>query len=243
VVGVIQHLVSKGFKEIYFRDDTFFVKKKRDNEIFRQIIERNIDITWIANARVAMMDEDTMSLAHQAGCHTMKFGIESGNQAILDRMRKGYKLESARRIFRHARKVGVNTHAHVMLGNPGDTLETIEETIQFVLELNPTTATFGLCTPYPGTPLFEKVAQDYPDIRDGTATNLSNLHVDGTFNELYCDVKIDRLNSLVREAYRRFYLRPSYVAGIAGDQFRSWSDVKRISLAGTRVFDFSVRGA
>lgn len=243
VVGLIKYLIGKGFKEVYFRDDTFFVKKKRDHALCEQIIEEKLDISWIANARVAMMDPDTMDLAKRAGCHTLKFGIESGNQEILDRMRKGYKVQQAVDIFRHANKIGMHTHAHVMLGNPGDTRETIQQTIDFVKDLNPTTATFGICTPYPGTPLFAEVAQKHPDILDGSESNLGKLHVEGLFNDLYCDVSGEELGKLVRDAYRQFYLRPSYMFNLSRKQLRSWQDVQRISLAGTRVLDFSFRGA
>lgn len=243
VINQIKYLIKEGFREVYFRDDTFFVKKKRDHEICHRIIDEKLDITWIANARVAMMDEETMKLAKEAGCHTLKFGIESGNQEILDRMRKGYKVEQAREIFKVANKIGMNTHAHVMLGNPGDTRETIQDTIDFVLELNPTTATFGICTPYPGTPLFAEVAEKHPDILDGTTSNLEKLHVEGIFNELYCDVGSEELGKLVKSAYRQFYMRPSYIFNTAFKQIRSLNDIQRVSLAGTRVLDFSIRGA
>lgn len=243
VLGLIRYLRGKGYREVYFRDDTFFVNKRRDREICDGIRRENMDVTWLANARVSGIDPETMELAGKAGCHTIKFGIESGSQAILDGMRKGYRLEQAHAIFQAARRMGMNTHAHVMLGNPGDTAASIADTIEYVKALAPTTATFGICTPYPGTPLFESVAEKQPEIRDGTTSDLSKLHVEGLFNALYCDVSGEALNRMVRLAYRRFYLRPGYMLTLAARQVRNLDDLKRCLIAGTRVLDFVFRGA
>jgi len=242
VIDEIKYFISKGIKEIYFRDDTFFVNKKRDCRIFEYIIKNNLDITWLANARINLMDEKTIQLAKRAGCHTIKIGVESGNQDILDEMNKGYSIDQAYRVFEWARKAGMKTHAHVMIGNPGDTRESVEETIKFVLKLNATTATFGICTPYPGTPLFETVKSKFPEIGDGSSSDLSKLHVEGLFNEYYTSLKKDELRKLVRHAYRKFYLRPSYWIRSIKWQLTGIDDIKRISIAATNIFDFIFRG-
>ncbi len=242
VVAEIEYFLGKGVREVYFRDDTFFVDKKRDREVCEQILQRGLDVTWLANARVNMIDAETMALARRAGCHTIKFGIESGSQEILDGMKKGYRIEQAHEVFRAAREAGVRTHAHVMLGNPGDTRETIEQTLAFVLDLKPTTATFGICTPYPGTPLFETVRKAFPEIGDGTSSDLSKLHVEGLFNEHYTSLTKGELGRLVKRAYRTFYLRPGYWFSAVRWQLRGLDDVKRLSIAATNVLDFAIRG-
>jgi radical SAM superfamily enzyme YgiQ (UPF0313 family) len=242
VMGQLRAMAAKGIKEIYFRDDTFFVDRKRDQAMCRAILDEKLDLTWIANARVNMIDEETIALARRAGCHTLKFGVESGSQEILDGLRKGYQLEEGLRVFAAARKHGVATHAHVMIGNPGDTPETVEKTIDYVLALNPTTATFGICTPYPGTPLFDKVRELAPEIEDGSNTDLSKLHVEGLFNEYYCKVDKHELPKLVRRAYKRFYIRPKYWVQCCRESLRSSHDIKRVALASTRLFEFIVQG-
>jgi anaerobic magnesium-protoporphyrin IX monomethyl ester cyclase len=241
VVREVEYFLAHGFREVYFRDDTFFVHKKRDREICRQIVERRLDVTWIANARVNMIDKEMMELAREAGCHTLKLGVESGVQEILDNVRKGYRVEQAYQVFRWAKEAGLNTHAHVMLGMPGDSLETVNRTIQVVKELEPATATFGICTPYPGTPLFEDVAKVYPEIRDGSASDLSKLHVSGLFNEHYTAMTREELEESVQRAYREFYLRPSYFWESLR-QLRGVDDVKRLSIAAANVLDFSLFG-
>lgn len=244
MVNEVKYFYEHGIREVYFRDDTFFIYKKRDKEFCQTLIDEGIDIRWIGNARVAQIDKEMMELAKAAGCHVIKFGVESGSQHVLDRIRKGYKVEQAYHVFRWAKEVGIDTHAHVMIGNPGDTVDTIKRTIDFVLELDPTTATFGLCTPYPGTPLYEEVKQHHPEIGDlshGTTTDFSRLHKQGEFNHLYCDAPREFLESAVRSAYRRFYLRPKFVWKTA-NRIRSAADVKRFALAGTRVVDFALFG-
>jgi anaerobic magnesium-protoporphyrin IX monomethyl ester cyclase len=242
VIAEIEYFVKKGIKEIYFRDDTFFVNKTRDHAIFDYLIDHKTDITWIANGRINLIDEETIKRAKQAGCHTIKFGIESGSQTVLDTIKKGYTLDQAVRVFDWARRYGIKTHAHLMLGNPGDTRETVEETIRFALQLDPTTATFGICTPYPGTPLFDAVQKKYPEIGDGSSSDLSVLHVKGLFNETFTDLKKDELTALVPYAYKRFYGRPIYWLKTLRRQITGPDDIKRLSIAATNVFNFILSG-
>lgn len=239
----IQHYVDRGYKEIYFRDDTFFVDKRRDKEVCRWIIDNKIDITWICNTRVATIrtDREMLELARKAGCHTVKLGVESGVQEILDNIKKDYKVEDGLVVFKWMKEVGINAHAHVMLGNPGDSKETVEETIQYVLKLDPKTATFGVCTPYPGTPLFEEVAKKCPELKDGTASDFSKLHISGLYNEHYTSLTKTDLEEAVKRAYRKFYLRPSYMLSRV-PEMTDFYNIRRISIASTNVLAFSLVG-
>ena len=89
VIREIEYFVAQGFREVYFRDDTFFVHKKRDRAICETLIEKKLNVSWLGNARIGMIDFETMKLAKKAGCHTINFGIESGDQTVLDRVQKG----------------------------------------------------------------------------------------------------------------------------------------------------------
>ncbi|MBI4437320.1 MAG: radical SAM protein [Candidatus Omnitrophica bacterium] len=237
----VECFLSNGYREVYYRDEIWTVHKKRNIEFCKGVIERGYKFPWICNAKVGLVDKEQMEWMKKAGCSVMKFGVESGNQHVLDRVKKGFRLEQTVQTFKWAHEAGIDTHAHIMLGMPDDTEETIERTMDFTLEIDPTTATFGICTPYPGTPLFAEVTEKYPEIKDGSQSDLTVLHTEGLFNELYTSVKKEDLAKYIRQAYRRFYLRLYYfkkrLTGI-----RSWTDVQKLAIAGTKVFDFSIRG-
>ena len=241
VTKKIIYFMRQGYKEIYFRDDSFFVNKKRDTKICQEIIDRKLNVSWVANARIGMIDKETIGLAKRAGCHTIKFGVESGDQTILDKSNKGYIIEKAYETFKWAEEVDISTHAHCMLGMPGDNEKSIKKTINFVKELNATTASFGICTPYPGAALYDEVLRLYPEIGDGSSSDLSKLHISGLFNEIYADIKKEELEEYVKKAYRSFYLRPKVFYQLL-KQIRTIDDIKRITLAGARILDFALFG-
>ena len=239
VLDELEILKKQGFKEIWFRDETFTVYKKRNTEICNEMIKRNMNFSWIANARVGSIDKDMMALMQKAGCHLIKFGVESGVQEILNNIKKGIKAEKTRETFKWAHELGLDTHAHMMLGCPGETKETIKRTIKFAKEIDPTTVTFGICTPYPGTELFKDVFEKHPEIGDGSSCDLTKIHTSGYFNRYFTELSEKELEDSLKYAYRSFYLRPSYfIKSIRS--IRSVDDIKRLILAGTNVLQFSV---
>jgi len=241
VIEELTQIKAAGYKEVFFRDETFTFFKERNVRIAEEMIKRKLDLTWICNSRMDTIDKKTMQIMKRAGCHMIKFGVESCVQKILDNLKKGTTVEQIERVFKWAHEVGINTHAHVMIGNPGDTSDTIKETVRMLLKFDPTTATFGVNTPYPGTELFERVKKTHPEIGDGTQADLSSLHVEGLLTETYCQIPKNRLGKLQRYAYRRFYLRPFYVLKWFG-RIRNMDELKRIVIAATQLFSFSIRG-
>ncbi len=241
VVEEMAYYIDRGFREIYFRDETFTIGKKRVISICQGILDRKLDVSWLCNAKVGTVDKETLSWMKKAGCHTIKIGVESGVQEILNRVYKDIKIEDTQKLFKEAREIGINTHAHVMLGLPGETKETIKQTINFVIKLKPTTATFGICTPYPGTTLFKEVTKMFPEIEDGSTSDLSKLHTEGFFNEAFTNLTKEELAVSVKKAYRCFYLRPPYIFSWLF-KIRSSDDIKRILLSGARVIDFAITG-
>lgn len=239
VLEELERIQDEGYKEVWFRDETFTLYKKRNRELCDGIIKEGLDLSWIANARVGTVDKEMMELMKKAGCHMIKFGVESGVQKILDNIKKGIQIEMTRKTFKWTHEVGIDTHAHLMLGCPGDSRETIEETIKFVKEIDPTTATFGICTPYAGTDLFKEVAKEHPDIEDGSSCNLDKVHETAFFNEFFTDLSSKELESYVKKAYRSFYFRPMYAFKWLR-RIRNIDELKRVILAGTNVFEFSV---
>ncbi len=133
----------------------------------------------------------------------------------------------------------MNTHAHVMLGLPGENIHTIKKTIGFIKELDPTTATFGVCTPYPGTPLYKEVLEKAPELKDGSNIDLAKLHISGHYNQFFTDLAPKELENYIRIAYRSFYFRPNYIIKWL-IRIKNINQIKRVVLAGTKIFQFGV---
>jgi radical SAM superfamily enzyme YgiQ (UPF0313 family) len=233
---------KNNFKTIYFRDATFTADRQRVIEICKEIIKQKLAISWVCNSRVGLVNEEMLSLMKKAGCYLIKFGVESGVQRILDNSKKGIKVTDIERTFKLCKEAGIDTHAHIMIGMPGDTQETVKKTIQFVCAIKPTTASFGICTPYPGTPLFEYVKNKCSEIKDGSGINLKVLHVRGDYNKYYCDIYGRKLKKYLLYAYRKFYLRPGYIVKLFKNQIKSKQDFKRIFISGVNIIDFAIRG-
>ncbi len=241
VMAELREIKRLGFKEVFFRDETFTAYKKRNMEVCRAMIEEKLDLTWVANGRVDLVDRDSMAMMKRAGCHLLKFGVETGNDEILRNYCKDTTIAQARQAFSDAAGVGLDTHAHIVLGGPGETPETLAKTLAFVKELNPTTASFGLLTPYAGTELFRRVEEKHPEIRDGSASNMANLHVDGFFSESICGIDGKTLNAWLLRYYRSFYVRPSYLfRRLLG--IRNLNQAMILFIAGLNIFKFAFFG-
>jgi radical SAM superfamily enzyme YgiQ (UPF0313 family) len=115
VVEELLEIKSMGYREVFFRDETFTAFKKRNIEICERMLSEDLKLSWIANGRVDMIDKETMALMKKAGCHMLKFGIETGNPEILKNYKKGTTCEQARKVFREAKEIGMETHAHIVL--------------------------------------------------------------------------------------------------------------------------------
>ena len=152
VIGEIEYIRKNipEVKEIVFEDDTFTINKKRITEICNLIIERKIKIRWLCNARVNL-DYETMCLMKKAGCHLIIPGIESVNQQILNNIHKGTTVEQIEQYVKNARKAGLMIHACYMVGNQGETRETMEATLAAAMRFKTDTAQFFPLIPYPGT--------------------------------------------------------------------------------------------
>ena len=242
VINEIKHYLRKGYREIYFRDETFTFSRKRTLRICYLLRENGLSNTpWICNARIGTVDREILLEMKNSGCHFIKFGIESGVQEILDGVKKGTQVSEIRRTFRWLNELGIESHAHCMLGMPGETRETMKRTIDFVKEINPTSASWTITTPYPGSALYDQVKKKYPEIGDGTDTDLSKLHTSGIYNHLYTELSGSDIEYEINKAVRSFYLRPSYWFKTA-KRIRSMNDIKRFTIAGLNVIDFSVFG-
>lgn len=201
-----------GLKEIMFEDDTFTLQRHRTRleEICRGILDRRIRISWACNARPDIQDFSILKLMKKSGCRMMCVGFESGNEKILRNLAKGISLETMRRFSQLCRKADISVHGCFVIGGPGETDRTIEETVRFALSLNIDTVQFsGLC-PYPGTEFYslckEKnylAAGDWKDWVDDNGEQQTIIN----YPHLSCAV----MNKAIDSSLYRFYLRPGYI--------------------------------
>lgn len=241
VLEEMKEVQKLGYKEVFFRDEIFTVSKLRTKQICEGILKNNINLSWICSARVGSVDEEMIVAMKNAGCHMLRFGVESGSQKILNNIKKEITVEQIKQTFYWTHKHKIDTHAHLMIGNPGETNSTIKETLKLLLEIEPTTITMGICTPYPGTILFNKIAKMFPEIQDGSQCDLSNLHTQGFYNDTFCKIPSEKLEKKLRYIYKKFYIRLKYIFKWL-TKIKNIDELRRVTLAGTTVFDFVFRG-
>jgi len=148
-----------GVGNILFVDDIFTVNQKRAESICDLLIKKRLDITWRCQTRVDCFNLELLKKMKKANCIDISMGVESGNERILEATGKKITKEKARNAFKTIREVGISTSASFIIGLPGDTKETVRETIKFAKELNPNFAIFYAAIPFPGTELARMVEE------------------------------------------------------------------------------------
>ncbi len=213
-------------KEIVFEDDTFTVKKERVIAICELLIQKGLHkrFRWLCNARVNL-DLETMKKMKQAGCHLIIPGIESSDQQILNNIKKGITIRQVYEYVVNARKAGLLVHACYMVGNNGETRETMHGTLKLALKLNTDTAQFYPLLPFPGTKAYAW-AKENGYIRGGYADYVKE---DGTINSLLelPGLSSDEMVAFCDQARKKYYLRPAYILHRLWVGFRDWEDLKR----------------
>jgi radical SAM superfamily enzyme YgiQ (UPF0313 family) len=156
VIAEIAEVVRRyGIRNINFADDTFTLNRERTIDICRRIVQEKFNIKFLCSSRLDTIDAERLHWLKKAGCHTLTFGIETGNQEIAKVIRKDVDLSPAPRVFKMVQDHGIAVHSSYIIGNPGDTRETIEQTIQFALDSGTDEAQFSISTPFPGTELWK----------------------------------------------------------------------------------------
>ncbi len=206
-VAELEHIVDTyKVQNVGFMDDTFTLFPKWVRSFCDGIIRHGIDVKWGCTARVDRFTRSLLSQMWRAGCRTLLFGVESGNQRILDNVQKGTKVDQARRAFRTARDIGMHTIASMTLGMPGESRVTADETIGFAKKVDPDYAIFSLATPYPGTKFYELASKmGLLKVKDWTHFTLIAPVLETM------DMTLKELQGAQREAFKQFYLRPDYM--------------------------------
>ncbi len=196
--------------EIFFEDDTFTAHPSRTAELCQEIINRGLKITWSANAR-ADVKYEVLDVMKKAGCRELCVGFESSSMDVLKNVKKGLAGGMSEKFMDAANKAGILIHGCFMVGNLGDSKETLEGTLQMAKKLNPNTAQFYPIMAYPGTTAYDEArtrgelaSEDYDQWLDKDGQHNTTVIRKGLSSQDLVDF-CDR-------ARREFYLRPAYIA-------------------------------
>ncbi|MFN8625157.1 MAG: radical SAM protein [Candidatus Binatia bacterium] len=205
LVEEMRLLEGLGIHHIHMYADLFTVSREQVVDLCRLLIREGLKVTWTCNSRVDYVDEEMLRLMGRAGCMLIAWGIESGNERILKRAHKGYAMEQADTALRGAHAVGIKNWGYFIIGLPGETVETIQETIATAKRLPLDIALFHLAAPYPGTPFFFE-AMENGWFRPGT--RWEEVDMDAVTVLDYPNLKAEELAYWQRRAFREWALRP-----------------------------------
>jgi radical SAM superfamily enzyme YgiQ (UPF0313 family) len=227
-------------KEIFIEDDTFTLDRSRCRQICQQLIEAKNKISWTANAR-ADVDLETLRIMKAAGCRLLCVGVESGNQRILNNIKKGLSLNRITRFFSDAKKAGVLVHGCFLVGNKGENHQTLQETLSFAKALNPDTAQFFPLMIYPGTEAYQWAKEEDLVLSEDFSQWVTE---EGLHN---CVVRLPGLSNADLVAFcdrarREFYLRLEYFIRKSNQVLRDPSELKRTAKSMKTFFKYLLRG-
>ncbi len=219
-------------KELFFDDDTLTDNTQRVEALAVEL--GKLGVTWSCNAK-ANVPYRTLKIMRDNGLRLLLVGFESGNQQILHNIKKGMRVEVARQFAKDCRQLGIAVHGTFILGLPGETHETIRETMAFAREVNPHTIQVSLAAPYPGTFLHRQATENgwfdsSGDLLNDDGNQIAQLSYD--------HLSAGEIFDAVEVFYKSFYFRPSKIASIVGEMVRDGDMMKRRLREGVEFFRF-----
>ena len=220
-------------KEFFFDDDTFTDDRPRAEAIAREL--GKLGVAWSCNAK-ANVPRATLEVLRDNGLRLLLVGYETGNQQILNNIKKGMRIDIARRFTKDCHELGITIHGTFILGLPGETKETIEETIRFAAEINPHTIQVSLAAPYPGTYLHRQAVENgwldisHAELIDDRGVQIAPLH--------YPHLSHTEIFTSLETFYKRFYLRRGKIASLVAEMIKSPEMMRRRLREGIEFFQF-----
>ncbi|MGU3540370.1 hopanoid biosynthesis associated radical SAM protein HpnJ [Methylobacterium sp. A54F] len=220
-------------KEFFFDDDTFTDNLPRAEEIAREL--GKLGVTWSCNAK-ANVPRETLKVLRDNGLRLLLVGYESGNQQILHNIKKGMRVEVAEKFTKDCHELGIAIHGTFILGLPGESKETIQETINYAKRINPHTIQVSLAAPYPGTFLYKQAVENgwldeaNAELVDENGVQVAPLH--------YPHLSHTEIFNSVEDFYKKFYFRAPKIASIVGEMVRSPDMMKRRLREGVEFYHF-----
>ncbi|MDO8559303.1 MAG: radical SAM protein, partial [bacterium] len=213
VIQELKWIQKLGYKEVFWNDTRLTPDIEWSNQLMDQIIANKIDLTWSTCDHAASgigHKETGMALLKKmkkAGCHTIRLGLESADPQILKNTGKGTTPDEVKRVAENIKKAGMEVLLHTIFGLPGETKETMEETVKFIKSLDVDYVTLGIAQPYPGTPFWNYLVQNnYLKTRDWSKYD----SVEPPVYE-YPNLSSEEIFKAHYRGLREFYLRPSYI--------------------------------
>jgi hopanoid biosynthesis associated radical SAM protein HpnJ len=220
-------------KEFFFDDDTFTDDRPRAEAIAREL--GRLGVTWSCNAK-ANVPRRTLEILRDNGLRLLLVGYETGNQQILNNIKKGMRIDIARRFTKDCHELGITIHGTFILGLPGETKETIEETIRFAAEINPHTIQVSLAAPYPGTELYRQAVSEgwldlaHAELTDDNGVQIAPLH--------YPHLSHTEIFQSLETFYKRFYFRRGKIAALVAEMLTNPQMLRRRLREGVEFFQF-----
>jgi radical SAM superfamily enzyme YgiQ (UPF0313 family) len=220
-------------KEVFFDDDTFTDDRERAKQIAHGM--SRLGLEWSCNAK-ANVPYDTLKVLRENGLRLLLVGFESANRQILINIKKGVKVERARQFAKDCHALGITIHGTFIVGLPGETKETIQETIRFAKEINPHTIQVSIAAPYPGTALYRQAQEQgwLPDHGSG----LVDEHGVQIAALSYPELNRTSIFDSVDEFYRKFYFRAGKIAELSAEMLRDREVMKRRLREGVEFVSF-----
>jgi hopanoid biosynthesis associated radical SAM protein HpnJ len=220
-------------KELFFDDDTFTDDLPRAEAIAKEL--GKLGVTWSCNAK-ANVPYASLKVMAENGLRLLLVGYETGNQQILVNIKKGMRIDVAKQFTKDCHALGIKIHGTFILGLPGETTETIQETIKFAIETNPHTIQVSLAAPYPGTFLWDQAA------REGWLDTANTEYVDAHGVQIaplaYPHLAHTEIFTSVEQFYRKFYFRAPKIASICNEMVRDRQMLVRRLREGVEFFRF-----
>ncbi|WP_174299975.1 hopanoid biosynthesis associated radical SAM protein HpnJ [Caulobacter sp. S45] len=220
-------------KEFFFDDDTFTDDLPRAEAIAKGL--GRLGVTWSCNAK-ANVPRKSLEVFKENGLRLLLVGYESGNQQILHNIKKGMRIEVAEKFTKDCHDLGIAIHGTFIMGLPGESEETIRETIEWARKINPHTIQVSLAAPYPGTFLYKQAIEngwldaEHAELVDDNGVQIAPLH--------YPNLSHERIFENVETFYKAFYFRPKKIASIVGEMLTSPDMMKRRLREGVEFREF-----
>jgi radical SAM superfamily enzyme YgiQ (UPF0313 family) len=229
-------LKELGINNIHMYADLFTVNRDQVMDLCQRMIDEKINMRWMCNSRVDFVDEELLSMMGKAGNWLISWGIESANEQILKHARKGANPQKATQALTWARQAGIKNWGYFIIGLPGETEDSIRQTIDFAKKLPVDIALFHVAAPYPGTPFFFEVVKN-GWFRPGTRWEQVDMDR-GTVLD-YPNLSAERLLYWQKRAFREWAFRPGPMLTYLKMLLSDWSTVKTALSVGLQHLNWS----